>query len=228
MTILGFDTSTKFLPVVLGDESGIIYACDLDSYLKHSAILIPSVKRVLKEGGRKREDIDVVAVGLGPGSLTGLRVGLATAKGLCLGLNKPLIGICSLDIIAQNTEKDETDICVLVDAKRSLVFSALYRRSRGRVKRIRPLRLSSPEEAISGLKGDTVFSGDGMFLYKGLIRKMTNDPCFACEKDWYPRSECILKTALLSRNKKTRDINEIVPLYLYPKECQIRVVSCEL
>jgi len=222
MNILGFDTSTKLLPIVLGNEKGVLAACDIDSYIKHSAMIIPSIIRLLKKSRFKKEDIDVVAVGLGPGSLTGIRVGLATAKGLCVGLNRPILGICSLDIIAQNVNEADVDICPLIDAKRSLVFSAIYRRCRGRFRRIRPPRISSIEEVLSCVNSDVVFLGDGVGIYKDIIKRKIKKSYFVAERDWYPRAENILKTALLYKDKKKPCKDNLNPIYLYPKECQVR------
>ncbi|MDD4909479.1 MAG: tRNA (adenosine(37)-N6)-threonylcarbamoyltransferase complex dimerization subunit type 1 TsaB [Candidatus Omnitrophica bacterium] len=217
MNILGFDTSSRMLAIVVGNDKGVLAARNINARVKHSVMIMPAIEALLKKAGLKKGRIDAVAAGLGPGSLTGIRIGVSTAKGLCLGLDRPAIGICSLDIIARNADSGDSDVCVLVDAKRSLVYSAVYRG----VKRARPPRLSSLEDALRGLKPGTLFLGDAIGIYGDRIKEKVSQARFAAQRQWYPRAENILEIALSPKNRKAA-AEKLVPLYLYPKECQIR------
>ncbi|MCM8795553.1 MAG: tRNA (adenosine(37)-N6)-threonylcarbamoyltransferase complex dimerization subunit type 1 TsaB, partial [Candidatus Omnitrophica bacterium] len=97
MRILGVDTTTKFLSLGIYDN-GKIYEYNLELERKHLVLLSLTIDRVLKALGWKVEDLDYLACGLGPGSFTGIRIGLSTIKGLGFALNKPLIGIPTLDV----------------------------------------------------------------------------------------------------------------------------------
>src|SRR3990167_8720388 len=101
MKILGIDTSTKFLSLGISEDDKI-YEYNLELGRQMSDLLSPTIKKVLDALGWRINDIDYFACGLGPGSFTGMRVGIATVKGLAFSLNKPVVGISTLDILARN------------------------------------------------------------------------------------------------------------------------------
>lgn len=226
MNILGFDTSTKLLPVVLGDENRILSESCIDSFSRHSSGIIPAIEKTLKNGRVEIEDIDLVAVGLGPGSLTGIRVGMAVAKGLCFSLEKPALGICSLDIIAENIKAENIVICPIVDARRSLLFSAFYKRKNGILQRISAPRIISLDDLLSKVrKPDIIFTGNGLSLYSAEIKKKFCRSVFAEESCWYPRAESLWRRAVALKAKADFHPEDLKPVYLYPKECQVRKVT---
>lgn len=210
------------LAIAVGNKEGMLSACNIDARIRHSAMIIPQIAKLLKKAGLSKEDIDMVAVGLGPGSLTGIRIGVATAQGLCVGLAKPILGICSLDIIARNANCDNIDICTLVDARRSLVYSAVYRKANAGFRRIRPPALSPLEEVLPYIKPGAVFTGDAAHIYEDLIKRRIKNARLLDKNKSYPRAENIWELALLYRDKRMRSIERLRPIYLYPKECQIR------
>ena len=122
MRILGIDTTTRFLCLAFYD--GVkIYEYNLEVGRRLSELIGVTLDRVLHALGWEPEDIDYFACGIGPGSFTGMRVGVATVKGLAWGLKKPIAGIPTLDILAQNVRADNnTHIIPVIDAKRSMVY----------------------------------------------------------------------------------------------------------
>lgn len=226
MNILAIDTTSRFLCLGIYKQ-GRVYESNLDLVNKHSKFLIPKLITLLKKAKISVRDIDYCAVGLGPGSFTGIRIGLSTAKGLAYGLKIPLVGIPTLDILAKNIENsDDVLACPVIDAKRALVYSSIYKVRKGRIKKVSPYMLVAPLDLLKKFKGKEkiVFLGDGLALYKDLIIKKFGPLAVVKENNlWYPRAVNILKIALeMIKKRKFIDVLKVKPIYLYPKECQIR------
>jgi tRNA threonylcarbamoyladenosine biosynthesis protein TsaB len=130
--LLNIDTATEHASVCLSNESGVLLLKESHDQKNHGAFLQPAIQQILLETGIAISTIDAISVSEGPGSYTGLRVGLASAKGLCYALQKPLIAINTLTIMAYaaiNQNKHFTSntlFCPMIDARRMEVFTALY------------------------------------------------------------------------------------------------------
>ncbi|MDD5166487.1 MAG: tRNA (adenosine(37)-N6)-threonylcarbamoyltransferase complex dimerization subunit type 1 TsaB [Candidatus Omnitrophica bacterium] len=225
MKILGIDTATKFLS--LGICDGLKeYEYNIDLGTKHSAILVPAIGRVLDALGWDIDDIDYFACGLGPGSFTGIRVGVSTMKALSWSLKKPVIGISTLDIVAGNLNLADASLAVVSDARRGLVYSAIYKIKNTGLRRASPYMLSSVEEFCRKIKNNTVIVGDALGLYKEKIMLNTKSTVIPDKDYWYPKGHSIIKLA--RQRLEARELNNafgIEPIYLYPKECQIRKIA---
>ncbi|MFH0791324.1 MAG: tRNA (adenosine(37)-N6)-threonylcarbamoyltransferase complex dimerization subunit type 1 TsaB [Candidatus Omnitrophota bacterium] len=225
MRILAIDTTTRFMCIGIYDN-GKIYEYSLELGHKQSSLLIPSIKRILGALKWRIEDIDYFACGLGPGSFTGIRVGLSAIKGLAWAVNKPIIGISTLDIIARNvTIASSTQIVPVIDAKRNLIYCSIYKigSKQSELKRITPYMLLSLDELVKRIKPNSIILGDALGLYKQeLLRRISR--VTALDKDyWYPKPRNIIALVLEKiRLKKINTAFDLKPVYLYPKECQIR------
>ncbi len=224
MNILAIDTSTKYFCLVIAKDKDILVRYHKPLGRELSRLIIPIIDKCLKKTGLALKDIDFLAVGLGPGSFTGLRIGLATIKGFALALKKPVIGINSLDVLAYSAGDEDKDICPLVDAKRALVYSAIYRKDGANRRRKSRYLLVGINELLGYIKKETVFLGDAIMLYRVKIdNRLRQKAYFEKEDNWYPRPEFLLALALEKiKNKEFKDAVKIVPLYLYPKDCQVR------
>ena len=147
MKILALDTTTKFLCLGLYDN-GKVYEYNLKAGTLLSSLLGITLKRVLDALGWKVSDIDYFACGLGPGSFTGIRVGMSAIKGLAFSVNKPVVGVPTLDILAANAAKRKGYISPVVDAKRKLIYTATYKQDRGKLKRVSAYRLLGIDEFL--------------------------------------------------------------------------------
>jgi tRNA threonylcarbamoyladenosine biosynthesis protein TsaB len=128
MIFLALDTSTERGAIGLIARSGQVYVSSTESARHHGRDLIPRLAAILREAGASIRDVDALAVGLGPGSYTGLRVGLTAAKTLAYATGAALIGLDSLDAIARNAPDDAPRISVIADAQRGQVYVAEYAR----------------------------------------------------------------------------------------------------
>lgn len=127
MKILGIDTSTPIGSVALIDGEHIVAEHTLNIVQAHSSRLMPAIDTVLKWGDITAAELDGCAVGTGPGSFTGIRIGIATIKSLCYALDKPIVGVSTLETIAYNLRWNEGLICPILDARRNEVYGAIFR-----------------------------------------------------------------------------------------------------
>jgi len=227
MKILSIDTSTKNLSMAVSSGQKIIKTNNIVLHRMLSSSIIPSINKVLKSSKISLKDIDGFAVGLGPGSFTSLRVGLSTVKALAFATNKPVVGVSSLDTIAMSVKDlDCENVCVVCDAKRNLVYSCLYQKKGNELKRKSDYMLISIDELLKVVQKKTIFVGDGIEIFRDNIAKhcsKTGSKILKDETSWCPEARNLLFLALPKFSKKKySNINKLTPLYLYPKDCQVR------
>lgn len=233
MIILGVDTSTDSLTVSLVNEKKILANYNSVGTLRHSALLIPTIKKALKKARLGINDIDLFSVGIGPGSFTGLRVGITTMRALAIALNRPIVGIPTMDVIAHNAliylkrgkiVDSDIKICPVLDAKKKQVYTCVYRHNGAKIIRESDYLLEPVETLVKRLKGSILFVGDATPLYKEkLLSKKTLKSRFLDGKIWLPKGSVIAKMALGEyRRGRTDSPYELVPMYLYAQDCNVR------
>src|ERR1700716_4024253 len=131
MLVLGIETSTPQASVTIGSERGIIGSCTISRGAASGESPLPAVEFLMHQSGLTYRQLSAVAVGLGPGLFTGMRVGVTTAKTLAQALSVPIIGVPSLDLLAFDARYTPKVICPVLDAKRKEVFFAFYRQGAG-------------------------------------------------------------------------------------------------
>ncbi|HTR81268.1 MAG TPA: tRNA (adenosine(37)-N6)-threonylcarbamoyltransferase complex dimerization subunit type 1 TsaB [Bacteroidota bacterium] len=166
--ILALETATDVCGVALVDHGKVIATDSITEKKIHSEKLLPMIDRLLHDASRTLGDVDAIAVSIGPGSFTGLRIGLSTAKGLARALRKPIVPVSTLDALAyafarSTVGKAFETICPLVDAKRDEAFYRLYSSDVSGVRSLGPANIASVS-AIADLTSDLssiAFTGDG-------------------------------------------------------------------
>lgn len=165
MTVLALDTSGLVASVAVSRDGVLLGEYTLNNGLTHSQRLLPMVDELLKSLDMKISDIDVFACSVGPGSFTGLRIGIATVKGFAFTGKKPCVAVSGLEAMAYNHMHTDYVICPLMDARAGQVYNAVYHRFRGKLKTLTPPRAVEIETVIRELSetGKTVlFLGDGV------------------------------------------------------------------
>lgn len=177
MLVLSIDTSTKIGSVTLYDsEIGILGEINLYVKTNHSNVIMPLIDNLLKITNKKIEDIDKIGVVIGPGSFTGIRIGVAIAKGLCYGTDKKIVGINSLDLLAYNCEKTESLIVSMIDARKERVYYSMYRYEGNTLVRVSEYRDDEIREILGSIQEKSIiFVGDGAIANKELIEKLITD-----------------------------------------------------
>jgi len=222
MKILGIDTTTKFLCLGLYVD-GKYYEYSLETGRSLSAVLVPTIQRVLIALGLKIADIDYFSCGLGPGSFTGIRIGLATIKGLSIVRNKPVVGVSTLDILAEEVKFENTLIVPAIDARRGLIYCSSYKREKGGLKRKSKYELLTLEEFLKKFSRKAVVLGDASALYRDQMLSRIKGVTMLDKDYWFPKPRNLINLTLAKiRAKRVSSAEEIKPIYLYPQECQIK------
>ena len=214
MLTLAFESSAKAASVALCEDGRLISQVIQCSGLTHSRTLLPMAEDLLKNAETEMKQIDCFAVAQGPGSFTGIRIGIATVKGLAWAADKPCIGVSTLAAMAWNGVGAGGLICAVMDARRSEVYNALFRIEGGRPVRLCPdraLSLSALTEELRE-KGEASFLvGDGTELASAFFREQHLDHRVPPEN---VRWQNAWGVAMEAAGKKLCTSQELLPVYL--------------
>jgi tRNA threonylcarbamoyladenosine biosynthesis protein TsaB len=175
MKVLAVDTTTERESVALVAEGAVLGEVRLRIVDSHSVRLLPAVEFLLSSVGLAPRDVEGYAVTTGPGSFTGLRVGLSTVQGLALASGRPCLGVSSLDVLAARIRGAAPTLVAWVDAYRDQVYGRVYD-AEGRP--LAPPAAARPDEALGGLPAGAAFIGDGAARYRDVIVKALPDAVF--------------------------------------------------
>ena len=168
MLILGIDTATPQVGCAIGGHEGVLAVYQSAKGKRHAETLVPAIQFLSKQTGIELSEIGAVAVDIGPGLFTGLRVGVATAKAMASALRVPMVPVPSLDLLAFPVRWTSRRIVSVVDARRGEVFFAFYRQVPGGLQRLSAMRIGSPEELCSEIQAtgeECLAIGDGALRY---------------------------------------------------------------
>ena len=242
MTILGIDTSTATASGALIEDGklikeevrGGIKSQDLvrsvsNQRINHAEILLPLVETLLKEANRSWHQISALALSIGPGSFTGLRIGLSTVKGLAYGWDIPVIGVPTLLAVASRVTGWNGLICPILDARKKEVYTALFRvnEAEGLIRLTEDL-VCLPEQilarSLSLGQRDCLFIGDGTRVYGELIQTRWGGKALITQGESY-RSTAFAVAYVAAQRVKKRDFDSLdllAPLYLRPSEAELK------
>ena len=173
---LGIETATKTCSVAVITRETVLAENEVDTENNHEPVLLPLIDRTLSECNIKPDMLSDIVVSAGPGSFTGLRIGIATARGLALALKKSLLFVPTLDGLSYNAGTNSGTVCPILDAHRGEIYTALYRyRNKKKSERKTPYMVITPEELVKKITETTVFIGDVdiRMLKKHLGKKAT-------------------------------------------------------
>lgn len=227
MLILGITTATQQVGCAIGGHEGVLASVHSSRGKRHAETLVPSIDFVRRQARVELDEVSVIAVDIGPGLFTGLRVGIAAAKAMAHALRVPMIGISSLDLLAWPVRHTSREIVAVVDARRGEVFHARYKPTPGGVQRLAEPVVSAPRELRADLQAsDTEFLlvGDGALRHASewdLVRAELAEQYLA-----YPNAASLVQLA------HARAIREdfvqpwqLEPLYLRPPDAEINWVT---
>lgn len=213
MKVLGIDTSTEIGGIALAEDEVLLGEVTLYLQGKFSEGLVGALEWLLDITKVELEEIEGIAVGLGPGSFTGLRVGLGFAKGLAFSLKKPLVGVSSIEAMALGAGKDGL-VCCLLDAKKGELYLGLFKGG----KPLGPIRLLKPKEVLELLRGkeSIIVLGNALDQYKELL-ELPNVQTLPFRA--YPRPEVVAFLGMERLKKGERDdLYTLSPFYIRPAE----------
>ncbi len=227
MIILAVDTATTTCSVAIIDKKSVLAEVTLLREETHSKHLMDMIHTAIGFSGLKFSDVDGFAVVRGPGSFTGLRIGITTVKGLAAGLKKPLVGISSLEALAAQVSHWPYLICSLLDARRGEVYVSRYRLIEGRLKEAMGAQVCAPENAIRDINEACIFVGNGALLYRKMLSDMMGDAAFFASM---PQNTIKASTiAFLSlnkfQNKDTDDVHRFIPHYIRKSDAELNLAN---
>lgn len=225
LKILAIDTSTDTGSIAITDGEDILIESILNVGKTHSETLIPSFQEMLEKTQLDIKDLDLLALTLGPGSFTGVRIGTSTVKGFALALGKPVAGISTLEALASNFPFSSLPIVPLFDARRGEIYSAMFKWENGEIKRLSEDRAASLDDAISKIKTKTIFAGEGLDKYGQMIKETLGDNAvFAPRANWYVRASNVAALGLKSYKAGGElDLATFTPSYRRKSEAEIQM-----
>lgn len=223
MLILGIETSTPRSSVALTSRERVVASAALGVNRRHGEFVGPAIKFCLDQAGATMSDLTGVAVGLGPGLYTGLRVGIVTAQTIARVRNLPVVGLCGLDVLAFRNRHSRRLTCVALDARRGEAFWAFYRSSPGGVQRATELRVGAPTKLAGEIEAagqEVLVVGDATERYREQL--LAVDAELAGTETSRPEAAdlTILARPRFEREETSRP-EELTPIYLRQVDAKI-------
>ncbi len=221
--LLTLDTSTAAGSVALSCGEQLIGEILLQLPSTHSERLLPALQHLLKAAGLELADLDAFGVVLGPGSFTGLRVGVATVKGLALAVQKPVVGVSSLHALALQIPCPAHGLSVWLDARKQEVYAGSYGWEAGLPVLTGKEVVAPPDRLLESLSEETIFIGSGAEVYRSLIvRRLGSRAHFTPWALQQPRASAAAVLALAAlRNRETIALEVLEPRYIRPSEAEV-------
>ncbi len=226
MYILGIDTATKVAGTAVVKDGRLISERFIHNKLTHSQVLLPMVDSVLSDAGIKITELQGIAVTRGPGSFTGLRIGMAFAKTVAQVLNIPVAPISTLRVLAENALHFQGLVCPIMDARKNEVYTCIYKASAGSLEQLTPEAALGIEQLIKEILrfgGDVLFLGDGVPVFFDLLQdRLGQRADKASETNLFSRAgaAAIQGYEIIERGEAPRP-EEILPVYLRRSEAEI-------
>lgn len=224
--LLAIETATRQLGVAVVDGERLVSSYDVVGEEPPHAVELPdAVRRVLAGARTTLQQIEAFIVDIGPGSFTGLRIGLAFMKALAFASKAPAVGVPSLDVLAAQLPMAPFLVCPLLDAKRHNVYAALYRVEAGVPVRQSDYLLGPVDGILAQIHRPVVFLGDGCPLYRDrIVERLGAKAQFTSPDLWLPRVATLATLGRLRYASGQRDDpGTLLPMYLYPRDCSVRV-----
>lgn len=223
MYILGIETATKTGSVAIVSDNGVVASYTLNLDTTHSERLMATIDRVLADTGLTVSRMDAFAVSVGPGSFTGLRIGIATVKGLVLATGKPIAAVPTLLALARNLPYAAHPVCPILEARKNEFYAALYVHEGGDLA-IRLRETIVPLEHLAEhVQGKTIFTGEAVLRYRSDIERLLGDRAlFAPQTVLLPSAAVIAEIGheMISANA-CANAEELTPLYLRRPEAEV-------
>ncbi len=224
MRILAIDSSATAASAALVEDGKVLGEFYINTRLTHSQTLMPMIENVLRCTQTSLKDVNLFAVSAGPGSFTGIRIGVASVKGLAMAENKPCVGVSTLEAMAYNLEIAQGTVCAVMDARCQQVYNAIFQVENFKLERLTPdraLSIESLAEACKKYKKPLYFVGDGAKLCYNSQWFKDHDVVLPPEPLVYQRACGVAKSA-----QKAYDCGDIVtpaalmPVYLRPPQAE--------
>ena len=224
MLVLSVDSSYSTATCALIKDDKILAEINLNDKKQHSVILMRLIDSILKEYEIDINDIDAFIISRGPGSFTGLRIGMATLKGLAFASKKPLISVSTLDALAYNSISFQGIICPIMDALRDNIYTCIYKNENNNLTPLIKEQCLNINELVTILKEQTlpiIFVGDGVAKHKEFLQENIPNSFFAPNHSNFPKASSVGELGIKKINDGViENIDSINPIYLRKSQAE--------
>ncbi|MTV48944.1 tRNA (adenosine(37)-N6)-threonylcarbamoyltransferase complex dimerization subunit type 1 TsaB [Heliobacillus mobilis] len=240
MYLFGLDCSTRVTGMAIVDDSQVVAEIFLHNDRPHSKRLMPAMEQLFSLAGLTLQDMHGLAIATGPGSFTGLRIGMATIKGMAQPLGLPIVGVPTLDALARNAWPYEGIVCPILDARKSEVYTCLYRSGPEEMEKVTDYQAIHPEKLMEQLRSywaeaeatdagrakesrTVLFVGDAVPVYRELFTEgLKEKALFAAAETGYPRGSQVARLGWERLRQGHRDdLHQLAPFYLRQSEAEV-------
>lgn len=224
MKLLAIDTSTILGGAAIMEDDNLIAETRINVKITHSERIMGEIDHILKQAGLKIDDIDVFAIAIGPGSFTGLRVGLSAIKGLVYATGKMLVSVSTLHAMAYSMPFSKYQICTLLDARKKEVYAGIFKWNDNDFIKIMNEQTIKIDDLLSAINENTIFSGEGSMLYKEHIKaKLGAAAIFAPPQNMVASPSSVAYLAMMKAKKEEFDDPiTLVPMYIRKSEAEMK------
>ena len=224
MKLLAVDTSTSSCSVALLDGERLLAEIVFTTGKTHSDHLMSMIDHILDRCGCRPMDLDAVGVTRGPGTFTGLRIGISTVKGLCMATKASVIGVSSLAALALPFSGSQRPVVAMIDARRKEIYWTSFQTEGGGLEITSPVSLSAPEKVTAILPKDALLVGSGALLYRSLFEARCPSVRFADPAQHVIRGASVGMLALKRFERQDVDfIDTLIPEYIRKSDAQIQM-----
>jgi tRNA threonylcarbamoyladenosine biosynthesis protein TsaB len=225
MKILALDTTGLGCSVAISEGRDLIAELNFQKKQTHSKHLMGMIDHLFQVSGLSLADIDAFAASIGPGSFTGLRIGLSTIKGLSFVTGKPLVGVSSLESLAMGVPSHDLSICPLIDARKNEMYMACYSFNGNSLETVKEPCVAGPEEICSGISQRTLFTGTGVEAYGPRIKeKLGHVAVFASDAFYHIRARFVAELGFERlKNGMHDETLQIKPRYIRKSDAEINL-----
>ncbi|ALA57894.1 putative Peptidase M22 [Nitrospira moscoviensis] len=225
MKVLAVETATSWQSVALLEDGHVLAEHEQDAAGSHAALLLPAIDQLLSKTGLRLTDLDGLACSIGPGSFTGIRVGLSTCLGLRAATDLPLALVPTLEAMAWSVKRDHRTLCPVLTSRKGEVYWALFRRAKNGLERVLAEHVGSPQALARSLADDTLLFGDGWSAMETEIRAALPSSVRAIEGPPSAVKPSAVAVALMGIERLRRGERapmQVVPLYVQRAEAELK------
>ncbi len=227
MYVLGIESATPVAAVAVVTEEKILAERMVNNRRTHSVNLLPMMRDVLKDAGISKQELSGIAVSAGPGSFTGLRIGVSTARALAQVLELPVAGVPTLEVLAHQLQGISGIICPILNARKAEVYAALYQSNENQLRCIKPAFAASVEklvEILGAFDAHVTFQGDGVTEYGSALRELLGERArFVPLSTSYPRAAVVAELGLRQlKSGAVGSYTTLLPQYVRLSEAEIK------
>lgn len=226
MKVLGIDTSSMATSIAVIEDNKLICEYTVNTKKTHSQKLMPMIENMLMMSDLKIKEIDMIAICIGPGSFTGLRIGMATAKAIAHVNNLPIVGVNSLEILAANMDLCDKKICSVLDAQRNQVYTGKYSFENGKLIELCNVDVVEIETLIDELSvtdEEWIIVGEAVYKYEEMINN-TKNICIPQPSHNVSKASSLCSVAIdkYNNNIDVKDCYTIYPMYIRKSQAEVQ------